>query len=109
MIAFACAKYRNDLILADFNLAAGWLIRQTAKFNFPAIQYHKNFEEMSPFLLRFMAARYFKFGGEIIQLLIVALTQNQFSLAHYAWFIIPCACARGTIRLSVLAMGSATT
>ena len=35
MIAFVCAKYRNDLILADFNLAAGRLIRQTAKFNSP--------------------------------------------------------------------------
>ena len=25
----------NDFILADFNLAAGWSIRQTAKFNSP--------------------------------------------------------------------------
>ena len=33
----------NDFILADFNLAVGWSIRQTAKFNslpkFPAIWY----------------------------------------------------------------------
>ena len=33
----------NDFILADFNLAVGWSIRQTAKFNslpkFPAIRY----------------------------------------------------------------------
>ena len=34
-IAFVCTIYRNDLILADFYLAAGWLIRQTAKFNSP--------------------------------------------------------------------------
>jgi hypothetical protein len=32
-IAFAHAKYRHDLILADFNLAVGWSIRQTAKFS----------------------------------------------------------------------------
>jgi hypothetical protein len=32
-IAFANAKYRNDLILADFNLAIGWSIHQTAKFS----------------------------------------------------------------------------
>ena len=35
----------NDFILADFNLAVGWSIHQTAKFNsppnFPAIQYKK--------------------------------------------------------------------
>ena len=40
-IAFVCIIYRNDLILTDFYLAAGWLIHQTAKFNspptFPAI------------------------------------------------------------------------
>ena len=39
----SCAKYRNNLILAVFNLVVGWLIRQTAKFNsppnFPAIRY----------------------------------------------------------------------
>jgi hypothetical protein len=43
VIAFARAKSRNDLILADFNLAVGWSIRQNTKFNslpnFPAIQY----------------------------------------------------------------------
>ena len=42
-IAFVRVKHRNDLILADFNLAVGWSIRQTAKFNsppnFPAIRY----------------------------------------------------------------------
>jgi hypothetical protein len=37
LIAFARAKYGNDLILADFNLAVGWSIRQTAKFNSPPI------------------------------------------------------------------------
>jgi hypothetical protein len=40
--SFVRAKYRNDL-LVDFNLAVGWSIRQTAKFNsppnFPAIWY----------------------------------------------------------------------
>ena len=38
-----CAKYRNNLILAVFNLTVGWLICQIAKFNsppnFPAIRY----------------------------------------------------------------------
>jgi hypothetical protein len=34
-ITFVSAKSRNDLILADFNLAVGWSIHQTAKFNFP--------------------------------------------------------------------------
>jgi hypothetical protein len=42
-INFASAKYGNNLILVDFNLAVGWSIRQTAKFNslpkFPAIWY----------------------------------------------------------------------
>ncbi len=42
-IAFARAKSRNDLILADFSLVVGWSIRQTAKFNsppnFPSVLY----------------------------------------------------------------------
>ena len=29
----SCAKYRNNLILVVFNLAVGWLIRQTAKLS----------------------------------------------------------------------------
>jgi hypothetical protein len=33
MITFARVKSRNDLILADFNLAVGWSIHQTAKFS----------------------------------------------------------------------------
>jgi hypothetical protein len=34
-IAFARAKYGNDLILADFNLVVVYSIRQIAKFNSP--------------------------------------------------------------------------
>ncbi len=57
-ITFARAKSRNDLILADFNLAVGWSIRQTANFNsppnFPAIRYNtrKNLLPMVRFVAR---------------------------------------------------------
>jgi hypothetical protein len=37
-IAFARAKYGNDLILADFNLAVGWSTYQTAKFSSYRVQ-----------------------------------------------------------------------
>jgi hypothetical protein len=48
MIAFARAKYGNDLILADLNLAVGWSIRQTAKFSGYTVYTYApiNFEEV---------------------------------------------------------------